>query len=178
MGAALFLHLGQVGDQSLGGEEHRCDGRSVLQRRARDLRRVDDAQLVEIAVLAGRRVEAEGVLAPGPDLAHDQRAVEAGVFRDAGRRGGECVVDDLDAELLVVTLELEAVEHGVTRADERHAAARQDALLDGGARRVQRVLHPRLLLFHLALGGRADRDLRACPSLHSSDVTSFVFECR
>ena len=46
------------------------------------------------------------------------------------------------------------------RADERDAAAGDDALFDGRAGRVQRVLDARLLLLHLDLGRRADADDR------------------
>ena len=62
----------------------------------------------------------------------------------------------LDAELLLVG-DLEAVERGL-RAKERDAAAGDDALFDGRARRVQRVLDAGLLLLHLGLGRRADLD--------------------
>ncbi len=43
-------------------------------------------------------------------------------------------------------------------ADERDAAAGDDALFDGRAGRVERVLDAGLLLLHLGLGGRADLD--------------------
>ena len=46
------------------------------------------------------------------------------------------------------------------RADERDAAAGDDALLDGRARRVQRVLDAGLLLLHLGFGRGADVDHR------------------
>src|SRR5487761_1138624 len=46
-----------LGDDCLGGEEQPCDGSGVLQRRARDLRRVDDPRLEHVDVLAGRGVE-------------------------------------------------------------------------------------------------------------------------
>ena len=49
----LLLH-----DQGLGGQHHRGDRRGVVQRRAGDLDRVDDAGLDQVAVLAGRGVEA------------------------------------------------------------------------------------------------------------------------
>ena len=42
---------------------------------------------------------------------------------------------------------------------ERGAAAGQNALLDGRAGRVERVLDARLLFFHLDLGRRAHVDL-------------------
>src|SRR6185437_2245972 len=58
---------------------------------------------------------------------------------------------------LVVDLELLQRRLG---ADERHAAAGDDALLDGRAGRVERVLDAGLLLLHLGLGGRADLDDR------------------
>ena len=44
------------------------------------------------------------------------------------------------------------------RVHERHAAAGDDALFDGRARRLQRVLDAVLLLLELDLGGRADLD--------------------
>ena len=46
------------------------------------------------------------------------------------------------------------------RAEQRHAAARDDALLDRRARRVERVLDAGLLLLHLGLGVGADLDHR------------------
>src|SRR5438067_1759393 len=46
------------------------------------------------------------------------------------------------------------------RHQERHAAARDDAFLDGRAGRVQRVLDSSLLLLELDLGRRANLDHR------------------
>ena len=43
-------------------------------------------------------------------------------------------------------------------AQQRDAAAGDDAFLDGRLGRVHRVLDARLLLLHLGLGGRADLD--------------------
>src|SRR5512145_834371 len=57
----------------------------------------------------------------------------------------------------LVSRELEAVE-GRRGPEQRHAAARHDPLLHGRPRGVERILDPRLLLFHLGLGGRADLD--------------------
>ena len=62
----------------------------------------------------------------------------------------------LDADLLVA-FELQAVER-LAGADERHAAAGDDALFDGRLGRVHRVFDARLLLLHLGLGGRTDLD--------------------
>ena len=64
----------------------------------------------------------------------------------------------LHAEALLV-VDLELLERRL-RADERHAAAGDDALFDGRAGRVERVLDAGLLLLHLGLGRRADLDHR------------------
>ena len=63
---------------------------------------------------------------------------------------------DVDADLLVA-LELQAVER-LAGADQRDAAAGDDALFDRRLRRVHRVLDARLLLLHLGLGRRTDLD--------------------
>src|SRR4029079_17923798 len=65
-----------------------------------------------------------------------------------------CAAEDVDAVLAVIA-ELQTVERG-ERPDQRDAAARNDALFDGRARGVQRVLDAGLLLFHLRLGRGAD----------------------
>ena len=58
--------LGLVGDDGLGGEEQSRDRRCVLQRRAGDLGRVDDARREQVLVLAGRGVEAVPRAGCGP----------------------------------------------------------------------------------------------------------------
>src|SRR5450432_2415889 len=153
--AAARLLLGTLGDERLGRQHERGDRRRVLQRRAHDLRRVDDAGLDEVLVLLGRRVEAEGALAV-LDLLDDDRAVDAGVVRDLAQRLLARAADDVDPVLAIV-VELHALERR-ERADERDAAPGDDALFDGRARGVQRVFHASLLLLHLGLGGRADLD--------------------
>src|SRR4051795_9982897 len=69
--AAAPILLGLVGDDGLGGEEQRRDGRRVLQRRAGHLGRVDDALGDQVDVLAGRGVEAVAVLQGADLLRHD-----------------------------------------------------------------------------------------------------------
>ena len=49
---------------------------------------------------------------------------------------------------------------GIDGAQQRDAAARQDAFLDRGAGRVHRVVDAILALLHLDLGGAADADHR------------------
>src|SRR3989441_7514051 len=60
---------------------------------------------------------------------------------------------------LLVALNLELVD-GLAGAQQGHAAARYDTLLHRRAGRVERVLHPRLLLLDRRLGGGTDFDHR------------------
>ena len=50
--AATFLLLGKIGDHAVGREEETRDGSRVLESRARNLGRIDDTSLEEVAVLA------------------------------------------------------------------------------------------------------------------------------
>src|SRR2546430_5134029 len=148
----LLLH-----HHALGGEEQSRDGRGVLQRRAGDLGRVDDAGRDQILVLVGLGVVAVVQLGRLLHLPHDDRALRTRVLNDDPDRLLERAADDLDPGLLVVIGAPDLVER-LLAPQERHAAARHDALLDRGAGRVQRVLDSGLLLLHLDLGGRADID--------------------
>ena len=80
------------------------DRSRVLDRRTHDLGRVDDALGDQVAVLAGLRVEAVGVLILLQDLADDDRAVLAGIGGDLAGRSLDRLADDLDAVLLVFVL--------------------------------------------------------------------------
>src|SRR6185369_4665651 len=71
------------------------------------------------------------------------------------------------AGLLVVDVDDVEVD-GLGRLEQRDAAARHDALLEGGAGGLQRVLDAVLLLLHLRLGGRAD--------LHDGDAAGELGE--
>ena len=95
-------------------------------------------------------------VALGADLLDDDRALEAGVLRDAPGGLGQRVAHDLRAGRLVA-LQVELVERGLG-ADQRDAAAGDDALFDGRAGRRDGVLDAVLLLLELDLGGRADLD--------------------
>src|SRR3990170_2874435 len=152
-GRRRLLLLGLLDHGALHGDDDRRDRRGVLERRAGDLRRVDDAGLDHVDPFTLGRVEAARV-ALGTDPLDDDRALGAGVVGDQAGGRGERVADDLGARGLVA-LEVEFVE-GALRADQRHAAAGDDALLDRGPRRGQRVLDPVLLLLELHLGARAD----------------------
>src|SRR5690606_27519787 len=92
------------------------------------------------------------------DLVDDDAALETAVGDDLAQGLLDRAADDLHAEGLLIA-DLEAVER-LQGADEGHAAAGDDALLDGRAGRVERILHAGLLLLHLGLGGRTDVDHR------------------
>src|SRR2546422_3116840 len=144
---------------ALSGEEQSRDGRGVLQRRAGDLGRVDDAGRDQILVLVGLGVVAEVELGRLLHLAHDDRALGTRILNDDPNRLLERAADDLDAGLLVVIGAPDLVE-SLPAPQEPDTTARHDALLDRGAGRVQRVLDPGLLLLHFGLGGRAHIDHR------------------
>ena len=133
------------------------DRRRILQGAAHHLGRVDDALGDQVAVGAGLGVVAPGVVGVLHDLADDDRAVLTGVAGDLPRRSLQGAANDVDADLLVLVLDVEAVER-LEAAQEGDAAAGQDAFLDGGARRVQRVVDAVLALLDLDLGGAADLD--------------------
>src|SRR5262252_1559567 len=73
------LLLGQLGDQRLGRQDHAGHTGGILQRAARDLRRIDDALLDEVNVVLGHDVEAPvGALLAAQVLDHNA-ALEPGV---------------------------------------------------------------------------------------------------
>src|SRR6478735_4437175 len=144
-------------DDGFRREEQRGDRRGVLKRRARHLRRVDDARLDEILVRVREGVVAELVVLARANFLEDDRAFTARVLHDHAERLLDGATDDVHADLLVGLVELERFQR-LLRADERDAAARDDSLFDGRAGRVQRVFDAGLLLLHLGLGRGADVD--------------------
>src|SRR4051794_21578923 len=152
--AAAAVLLGRLGDDRLSGQDVLGDRRGVLERRAGHHRRVDDAGADQVDDLAGGRIEALALLG-ATDVVDDDRALEAGVLRDLTERLLERAEHDARTGLLVVDRDRVDVD-GLGRLEQRHAAARHDALLEGRAGGLQRVLDAVLLLLHLGLGGRAD----------------------
>src|SRR5690606_32842987 len=122
------------------------------------LRRVDDAGLQQVDVLAGRGVEAVAGLEAAHLLDHDA-TLEAGVDGDLAKRRVECELDDVDTGLLV-TGQVELLEGGLAGLDQRDPTAGHDALLDGGLRVADGVLDAVLALLELHLGGGTDLDDR------------------
>src|SRR6185437_10648972 len=154
--SVLLRHLGHHG---FGGNQERRDRSRVLDRHTHDLGRIDDAFGDEVAIFAGLTVEAVAVLILLQDLADDDGAVLASVDRDLAGRIGQCLAHDLDACLLVVVLGAQPLEM-LGSAQQRNAAARQDAFLDRRAGRMHRVINAVLALPHLDLGRAADADHR------------------
>src|SRR5207249_3704169 len=71
-GAGTFLLFHQLGHHRFGREQQTGDRSRVLQRRARDLGRIDYAHLYEIAVGFSLGIEAEVALAFGDLVQHDR----------------------------------------------------------------------------------------------------------
>src|SRR5436190_16787886 len=153
---ARFLLL-LLDDDRFRREEERGDRRGVLERRARHLRGVDDTRLDQILVRVREGVVAELVVLARAHLLEDDGAFAARVLHDHAERLLDRATDDVDADLLVGFLELEALER-LLGADEGDAAAGDDALLDRRTGGVERILDARLLLLHLGLGRGADVD--------------------
>src|SRR5690606_26556525 len=122
-----------------------------------DLRRVDDALAEQIAVRPALGVVAPIVGAILEDLAHDDRTILTGILRDLARRRLHSAADDVDANLLVLVLDLESIER-LQRAQQRHAAARHDAFLNGRTRGVKRIIDAILALLDLDFRGAPDLD--------------------
>src|SRR6266700_1537903 len=151
--------LRQLGDHGFGGDQECRNRCRILDRRTNHLGRVDDALGDQVAVLAGLRVEAVGILVLLEDLADDDGAVLARVDRDLAGRRRQRLAHDLDAGLLVVVLGADALElRGGTQQGD--AAARHDAFLDRRAGRMHRVINAILALLDLDLGRAADADHR------------------
>src|SRR5690349_16003079 len=170
----VLLLLGNLGDHRLGRQHHRCDRRRVLQRRAGDLGRVDDARLEHVRELVVQGVVALARLALA-DLLDDDRAFLARVRRDLLDGLLERLADDRDTGRLVV-LEAESAVQLLLCVEQHRAAAGDDALFHGGLGRAERVLDAVLLLLLLDLGrGRrrrstASRTDRKSTRLNSSHV--------
>jgi hypothetical protein len=103
---ADFLLRG-FGDRGFRRDDEAGDRGCVLQRRAHDLHRIDDAGLHEVDVLFGLRVEAEIVVLVLAQLADNDRAFNAGVFHDLTDRGFQRLLDDADADVLVFVVALD-----------------------------------------------------------------------
>src|SRR5206468_726005 len=153
-----FFLFHQLGHHRFGREQQAGDGRRILQRRARDLGRVDYAHLYEIAVGFSLGIEAEVARAFGDLVQHD-RGLLARVGDDLAQRLFQGAAHDLDAGLLVGVVAPDLVGLAAS-ADVSNATAGDDAFLDRRAGRVQRVLDAGLSFLHLDFGRSAHLDDR------------------
>jgi len=142
---AVVLLLGKVGHERLRREDHRRDGRRVLERGAVTLAASTMPCSNMSAVFALERVEA---LFPSAvlDALDDDLAALARVIRDLlGRAPGHVARCDAD---LLVSLEVEGVQGRIAWSSGRFRR-RHDPFLDGRAGRGEGVLDPVLLLLEL-----------------------------
>src|SRR5207253_6296334 len=102
-------------------------------------------------------VEAQRVVVSVDQLAGDDGAVMARILGDLAERRLQSAADDVDAAGLVVVDALQALE-GAGGVEESGTAAGNDAFLDRGAGRVERVVDAVLALLDLDLGRTADLD--------------------
>src|SRR5215204_5897863 len=83
-------------DDGFRREEKSGDRRRVLQRRARHLRRVDDARAHEVFIRVRERVVAEVLVLRATDLLDDDRAFTARVLHDHAERLLDGATHDVD----------------------------------------------------------------------------------
>src|SRR5258705_7807228 len=153
---ALLVVFLELGHQCFGGEHEAGDGSGVLQREASDLGRVNDASLDEVNVFTGVRVEAEVIILGLADFADDHGAFEAGVEGDLTAGLFERPLHDAYTDRFVV-VQLQLVDC-VQAAQQRRAAAGNDAFLDSRAGCVHGVLNASLLFLQLGFGRSANLD--------------------
>ena len=122
----------------------------------RDLGRIQNTQLHQIAILTGRGVVAKVALAFN-HLVHDNRRLVTGVLRDHAQWFFDGAQDDLDTGVLfgIVALDLAGVG---TCAQECDAATRNDTFFNSSAGGVQSIFHACFLFLHFDFGRRTDTD--------------------
>src|SRR6266496_4032272 len=129
--------FGWLGDDRLGHEDVLRDRGGVLQGRARDHGRVDDPRLYQVFDFV--RVDVQALAVGGrADVVDDDRSLEPRVVSELAERLLKRADDDLRSRPLVRIAEPIQLD-GPSRVQERDAAARDDALLEGSPRGLQRV---------------------------------------
>src|SRR6266850_477398 len=96
----LFV-LRSLGNHHLGREQQARDGCGILQRKPRDLRRIENALFEHVAELTARRVVAVGTLA-GFHLVQDDRRILAGILNDISQRLFDRASEYTDADRLIL----------------------------------------------------------------------------
>ena len=108
-GTGEFL-LRQLSHHRFCGDQEAGDRGCILKCAAHDFGRVNNALGHQVAVFAGLRVEAIGILVVFEDLADDDRAISAGVDRNLPGWGLDRLPHDLDAVLLVFIVGVQALQ--------------------------------------------------------------------
>src|SRR5690606_6318546 len=90
-------------------------------------------------------------------LREDDSGILTGVGDDLTQRLFDRARQDLDAEVLILVRAFQLLD-SLLRTDQRNAAARDHAFLDGRTSGMQRVFDAGLLLLHLDLGRSTDLD--------------------
>src|SRR5262249_50614872 len=103
-------------------------------------------------------IEAEVRVVGSANLLDYDRAFESGVADDLAHRLFRRAPHDVHADLLVAR-HLQVVQ-SLHSAQQRYAAARNNAFFYRRTRSMQRILDASLLLLHLGLSSRADLDHR------------------
>src|SRR5690606_25228056 len=148
--------LGGLDDGGFGGDQQRGDGSRVFKSGTNHLHRVDDAQGNEVAIFTGRGIVAERGSAVLEDLVDNDGAFGAGIVGNGADRGLQRGTDDGDTGFLVGIGDLGL--DGGRSAAQGNATTRHDAFFDGGAGRVERVIHAVLALLDFHFGRTADAD--------------------
>ena len=119
-----------------------------------DLGRVENAHGNHVAEFACLSVVAEVAFALSDGVHHDARFI-AGIGDDLTQRLFHGAQNDADTSVLFVIVALDVLD-GEFGADERDAAARDDAFFNGSASGVQSVFHAVFLFLHFGFGSRTD----------------------
>ena len=113
----------------------------------------------KIAILTGPSIEAISVGVLLRNLAYHQRAIVAGIGRDLLRRPRERPSDDIDSVRLTLVGDLDLLQR-TAGAKQGDAAPRQNAFLDRGPYRMQRIVDAVLALPDLKFASAANPDHR------------------
>src|SRR6202521_3548397 len=154
-GCLLVVFL-DVGDEGFGGEHQARDGRRVLQGEAGDLGRVDNTHLDHVAVLAGMGVKVQAFVLGIADLADHNGAFMAGVEGNLAGRLFKGALHDADTNGFVI-MQLQLLDCG-DAAEQRRAAAGDNAFLDSRAGGVHSIFDTSLLFLQFGFGSCADFD--------------------
>ena len=117
----VVVVLRGLGDHHFRGEQQAGDRRRILQRKTRDLRRVEDAEVEHVAILARGGVVTVRALAGLDHLIEDHGGVFTGVLHDLAQRLFDRAGEDADADRLVFVRTFELVER-LGRTDQRDTA--------------------------------------------------------